>query len=213
MAKPFKEVLRAHERELLAGWFEQMMQSYPVEARKYFKKINSDFTNPVGANLYHSLEKLLHTLLSDAPDADAVNESVYMILRIKAVQEVLPSQAVSFVPALKQVVEQVCGKALKEAGVSFQEWLDFYSDLDTVALYAVDNYSESRELIYKMRLDQIRQTNDILVRAQLVDQALDMTDFMQCASSLDTGSQGDSCAPEACASCASGCQVNIEKGV
>jgi len=213
LAKPFKEVLRAHERELLAGWFEQMMQSYPVEARKYFKKINSDFTNPVGANLYHSLEKLLHTLLSDAPDADAVNESVYMILRIKAVQEVLPSQAVSFVPALKQVVEQVCGKALKEAGVSFQEWLDFYSDLDTVALYAFDNYSESRELIYKMRLDQIRQTNDILVRAQLVDQALDMTDFMQCASSLDTGSQRDSCAPEACASCASGCQVNIEKGV
>lgn len=213
MAKPFKEVLRAHERELLAGWFEQMMQSYPVEARKYFKKINSDFTNPVGANLYHSLEKLLHTLLSDAPDADAVNESVYMILRIKAVQEVLPSQAVSFVPALKQVVEQVCGKALKEADVSFQEWLDFYSDLDTVALYAFDNYSESRELIYKMRLDQIRQTNDILVRAQLVDQALDMTDFMQCASSLDTDSQGDGCAPEACASCTSGCQVNIEKGV
>lgn len=213
MAKPFKEVLRAHERELLAGWFEQMMQSYPVEARKYFKKINSDFTNPVGANLYHSLEKLLHTLLSDAPDADAVNESVYMILRIKAVQEVLPSQAVSFVPALKQVVEQVCGKALKEADVSFQEWLDFYSDLDTVALYAFDNYSESRELIYKMRLDQIRQTNDILVRAQLVDQALDMTDFMQCASSLDADSQGDGCAPEACASCASGCQVNIEKGV
>lgn len=213
MAKPFKEVLRAHERELLTGWFEQMMQSYPVEARKYFKKINSDFTNPVGANLYHSLEKLLHTLLSDAPDADAVNESVYMILRIKAVQEVLPSQAVSFVPALKQVVEQVCGKALKEADVSFQEWLDFYSDLDTVALYAFDNYSESRELIYKMRLDQIRQTNDILVRAQLVDQALDMTDFMQCASSLDADSQGDGCAPEACASCASGCQVNIEKGV
>lgn len=213
MAKPFKEILRAHERELLAGWFEQMMQSYPVEARKYFKKINSDFTNPVGANLYHSLEKLLHTLLSDAPDADAVNESVYMILRIKAVQEVLPSQAVSFVPALKQVVEQVCGKALKEADASFQEWLDFYSDLDTVALYAFDNYSESRELIYKMRLDQIRQTNDILVRAQLVDQALDMTDFMQCASSLDADSQGDSCAPEACASCASSCQVNIEKGV
>ena len=78
----------------------------------------------MGANLYHSLEKLLHTLLSDAPDADAVNESVYMILRIKAVQEVLPSQAVSFVPALKQVVEQVCGKRSKKpASVSRNGWI------------------------------------------------------------------------------------------
>ena len=213
MANSLKEVLRAHENELLAGWFEQMMHAYPVEARKYFKKINSDFTNPVGANLYHSLEKLLHTLLSDAPDADTVNEHVHMILRIKAVQEVLPSQAVSFVPALKQVVEQVCGKALAEAGVPFQEWLDFYSDLDTVSLYAFDSYSESRELIYRMRLDQIRQTNDILVRAELVDQALDMKDFTQCSSSLDADSPAEGCAPEACASCASGCQVNIEKGV
>lgn len=208
-----KEVLRAHEKSLLDAWFEQMMHSYPTEARKYFKKINSGFTNPVGANLYHSLGGLLHELISDAPDADVVNEHVYMILRIKAVQEVLPSQAVSFVPALKQIVEDVCGKALTDAGVTTKEWLEFYSDIDTVGLYAFDSYSESRELIYKMRLDQIRQTNDILVRAQLVDQALDMTDFMQCASSLDTGSQGDSCAPEACASCASGCQVNIEKGV
>lgn len=188
------------------------MHSYPTEARKYFKKVNSDFTNPVGANLYHSLDKLLHTLLSDAPDADQVNENVYMILRIKAVQEVLPSQAVSFVPALKQIVEEVCGKALSDAGVTTKEWLDFYSDLDTVALYAFDSYSESRELIYKMRLDQIRQTNDILVRADLLDKALDMQDFMQCSSSLDKDN-AEACSPEGCASCSSQCQVNIEKGV
>ena len=204
-----KEVLRAHEKSLLDAWFEQMMHSYPTEARKYFKKIKSGFTNPVGANLYHSLGGLLHELISDAPDADVVNEHVYMILRIKAVQEVLPSQAVSFVPALKQIVEDVCGKALADAGVPTAEWLEFYSDIDTVGLYAFDSYSESRELIYKMRLDQIRQTNDILVRADLVDKALDMEDFMQCSSSLDTD-KDQSCAPEACASCPSQCQGNIQ---
>lgn len=151
----------------------------------------------------------MHELISDAPDADVVNEHVYMILRIKAVQEVLPSQAVSFVPALKQIVEDVCGKALTDAGVTTKEWLEFYSDIDTVGLYAFDSYSESRELIYKMRLDQIRQTNDILVRADLVDKALDMEDFMQCSSSLDTD-KDQSCAPEACASCPSQCQGNIQ---
>ena len=195
-----KSVLQAHEQDLLNAWFGEMLHSYPEESRKYFKKIKSEFTNPVGANLYHSLESLLHTLLSDAPDADKVNEEVNMILRIKAVQEVLPSQAVSFVPALKQVVESICGKELRAAGVPLQEWLDFYSDIDTVALYAFDSYSESRELIYKMRLDQIRQTNDILVKADLLDKALDMSDFMQCSSSLDAEAEGSACSPSGCAS-------------
>lgn len=188
------------------------MQAYPEESRNYFKRVNSDFTNPVGANLYNSLKELLQTLISDAPDADIVNENVHMILRIKAVQEVLPSQAVSFVLAFKQIVEDVCGKALESAGVATKDWLDFYSDIDTVALYAFDSYSESRELIYKMRLDQIRQTNDILVRADLIDKALDMQDFMQCSSSLDADSTA-ACPSSGCASCASQCQVNIEKGV
>ena len=107
MANQLKKILQAHEEDLLNGWFEKMLDSYPKESRKYFKKVNSEFTNPVGANLHNSLKELLHTLISDAPNAEAVNENVNLILRIKAVQEVLPSQAVSFVPALKQVVESV----------------------------------------------------------------------------------------------------------
>ena len=208
MASQLKKILQAHEEDLLNAWFEKMLDSYPKESRKYFRKINSEFTNPVGANLHNSLEELLHTLISDAPNAEIVNENVNLILRIKAVQEVLPSQAVSFVPALKQVVEHVCGKALKDAKVNVDEWLDFYSDIDTVSLYAFDSYCESRELIYKMRLDQIRQTNDILVRAELVDQALelDMSTFMQCSSllELDDAEEG-ACSGESCGSCASQC--------
>ncbi len=205
MANQLKKILQAYEEDLLNGWFEKMLDSYPKESRKYFKKVNSEFTNPVGANLHNSLKELLHTLISDAPNAEAVNENVNLILRIKAVQEVLPSQAVSFVPALKQVVENVCGKALKDAKVSLDEWLDFYSDIDTVGLYAFDSYSDSRELIYKMRLDQIRQTNDILVKADLLDKALDMEDFMQCSSSLGLDDAGASCSSESCGSCSSQC--------
>lgn len=203
MTTRLKNVLQAHEERLLTAWFSKMIDAYPDQSRKYFYQIKSNFTNPVGSNLYQCLKDLLHTLLSDSPDADVVNENVQLILRIKAVQDVLPSQAVSFVPALKQIIERECKKELDKAGVSLEEWLDFYSDLDTVALYAFDSYSESRDLIYKMRLDEIRATNDILVRADLVDRALDMQDFMQCSSSLD----GD------CSSCKEQCQVDINKGV
>lgn len=203
MTTRLKSVLQAYEEDLRAAWFERMLESYPEESRKYFKKVNRDFANPVGSNLHHSLSALLHELLQENPDADIINEQVQMILRIKAVQEVLPSQAVSFIPALKQIIEKNCGTALKKEGISLEEWLDFYSDIDTVALYAFDSYSESRTLIYEMRLAQIKETNDILVKANLLDQALDMENFMQCSSSLD----GE------CSSCGGQCQVDIVKGV
>lgn len=208
MSQSLKTVLRAHEKELGDAWFERMLASYPEESRKFFGRVKQSFTNPVGANLHQSLTALLHTLLSDTPDADAVNENVQMILRIKAVQNVLPSQAVSFVPALKQIIELICADELKKADIPLKEWLDFYSDIDTVSLYAFDGYSESRDLIYEMRLTQIRQTNDILVRADLVDKALDedafdMKEFMQCSNSLDGG----------CSSCGGQCQVESKKEV
>lgn len=203
MTTRLKSVLQVHEEDLRGAWFERMLESYPEEARNYFHKVRKDFTNPVGSNLYQSLSALLHELISEEPDADVINEHVQLILRIKAVQEVLPSQAVSFIPALKQIVEKCCGAELKKSGVTLDEWLDFYSDIDTVALYAFDSYSESRTLIYEMRLEQIKETNDILVKANLLDQALDMENFMQCSSSLD----GD------CSSCGGQCQVDIVKGV
>lgn len=213
MSQSMKTVLRAHEKELGDAWFDRMLASYPDQSRKYFGRVKQSFTNPVGANLYQSLNALLHELLADEPDADAVNEHVQLILRIKAVQNVLPSQAVSFVPALKQIIEETCGSELEKAGVGLDQYLDLYSDIDTVALYAFDSYSESRDLIYDMRLQQIRQTNDILVRAELVDKALsddafDMKDFMQCSNSLD----GD-CSSSDCSSCDAHCQKESSKEV
>lgn len=189
-----KEQLRQKKQELAEAWFAQMLESYPEETRQYFKKTGSSFTNPVGYNLRQSLGNILDELLKDSPDGNRINDELQMILRIKAVQEVLPSQAVSFVPALKQTVERYCKvKDLVEQS-SLSELLDFYSEIDTVGLYAYDLYVESKILIYDLRLTQIKETNDLLIKANLLNEELDMSSFMRCSTKLE-------CPSGACSGC------------
>lgn len=185
MKEDLNLILKAHQSALKNAWFDKMLDTYPAASRKFFVKKENVFSNPVGANLYQSLSDLLDELLKEEPDSDVVLTHLTMILRIKAVQDVLPSQAVSFVPALKQIIERVCAQELSQDRMPMQSLLDFYSDLDTVALLAFDVYSESRDLIYELRIKQIRETNDILVKAELLDQALEADGFMQCSSSLE----------------------------
>lgn len=205
-------VLKKHEENLRDAWFDCMLNAYEESTRRYFGRVNKEFANPVGANLYQSLAAILHELMKEEPSAEIIYAEMQVVLRIKAVQEVLPSQAVSFIPAFKQIINRECAIEIKNGILDFQALIQFYEFLDTIALYAFDIYVESRELIYEMRIAQIKETNDILVRAQLLDQSLDMDDFMQCASSAD--STGSSCGGR-CTSCGDSDteQLDIEKGV
>ncbi len=205
-----KSVLSAHEKALTDAWFERMLLAYPEASRKYFARVQKEFTNPVGANLYHSLEALCHELLKEEPNSDAVYDHLQMILRIKAVQEVDASKALSFVPAFKQIIQRECAAEIKDGVIQLPDLLAFFDELDTVTLFAFNLYMESRDLIYDMRLAQIKETNDILVRANLLDQELDMSQFMKCSSSVDA--EGD--CGGGCASChGSSAQHDIDKGV
>ena len=48
-----------------------------------------------------------------------------------------------------------------------------------------DIYTESRELIFKMRIDQIKETNDMLQKANLLNESIDISTFMRCSNYMD----------------------------
>lgn len=198
-------VLRDHQEEIHRQWFDRMLSAYPAESRRFLERSEKTFANPVGANLYESLGRLLTALLAESPREEAIREELSLIMRIKGVQEVLPSQACAFVPALKQIIGRIVAADLASGRLSHEALMDFYESVDTVALLAFDYYAESRDLIYELRLAQIKETNDILVKANLLNEPLDMSTFMQCASSVDGGG--------GCQSCPSANQPDIEKGV
>ena len=52
-------------------------------------------------------------------------------------------------------------------------------------LIAFDLYSESKEMIYNLRIAQIKEMNDILQKANLLNEKVDTSTFMRCSNYIE----------------------------
>ena len=182
--------LEKHHDKLLEEWFELLIKSYPEESVKYFEKHKNAFTNPVGSNIYMSMDHILRELAGEC-DANKIYTELQMILKIRAVQDMKASQAVSFIMAFKPLLAKVLEKEINKGEISWAEMEDFYGYIDTIALLGLDIYVESRELIYKLRIEQIKQTNDILEKANLLNEKVDTGTFMRGSNYIDKEKEGE----------------------
>lgn len=184
MSNRLNQLMQKKHEELQMQWFEQAIAAYPAEAHKYFVKVKNEFTNPVGSNIYRSLGHLLEEL-SGERDADQLYQHLEMILKIRAVQDLKPSKALAFLPSLKNLIQTVFQDEIKSGEISRKELEDLFTDIDTLMLIAFDLYSESKEMLYNLRIAQIKETNDILQRANLLNKSVDTSTFMRCSNYIE----------------------------
>ena len=184
MSNRLNQLMQKKHEELQMQWFEQAIAAYPAEAHKYFVKVKNEFTNPVGSNIYRSLGHLLEEL-SGERDADQLYQHLEMILKIRAVQDLKPSKALAFLPSLKNLIQTVFQDEIKSGEISQKELEDLFTDIDTLMLIAFDLYSESKEMLYNLRIAQIKETNDILQRANLLNKSVDTSTFMRCSNYIE----------------------------
>ncbi|NOY52667.1 MAG: hypothetical protein GXP58_03495 [Deltaproteobacteria bacterium] len=157
--------LKAKRSEILTRWHRVITDSYSSESVPFLN--NPDpFANPVGTTLLKSMETLLDELLSGA-SPDRLAPVLDRILRIRAVQDFLPSQALAFLPALKDVVREVIGE--EETDPVSEEVREFDALVDRLTLLAVDIYVKCRETIYEIRVREFKdRAYKLLERADLV---------------------------------------------
>ncbi len=184
MGNRLQRLMQEKHEALLQRWFEYAIAAYPAESHKYFAKVKNEFTNPVGSNIYQSMSRLL-TELAGERDAERLYGDLEMILKIRAVQDMKPSQALAFLPVLKNLVRTELEEEIGAGHISAEELADLDSDIDTLMLLAFDLYSESREQIYNLRISEIKATNDILERANLLNQAVEDGTFMRCSNDIE----------------------------
>ena len=76
------------------------------------------------------------------------------ILRIKAVQELSPGQAVSFIFLLKQAITEELGREIEKSRLG--QWFEFEARIDKLASMAFDIYMQCREKIHQLRIKEIK---------------------------------------------------------
>ncbi len=152
------EALQKKKKEILDTWVERTLDSYTSSG--FFKRSKDQFANPVGANIREGLSRLYDLLLAKAGQEE-MTQPLDQVIRIRAVQEFTPAQAVAPILELKWVVKQVLS-ADDKARPLLAELDSFDCDVDRAALAAFDIYVTCREQLYKNRINELKSGRSIL---------------------------------------------------
>lgn len=152
------EALKNKKEKILSIWIERTLDSYLSSG--FFKRSKDRFANPVGANIKEGLTQMYNLIVKGADQQEYV-EPLAQVIRIRAVQDFTPAQAVAPILELKWVVKQVFSSD-KECRGLLPELDSFDCDVDRAALAAFDLYMECRERLHRARIRELKNGSYIL---------------------------------------------------
>lgn len=149
------DYLIQHKSELLGQWFDLLIASYPSDATKFFAEKNRQFANPVGYNLNKGLTIIFDCIANGRAVSDELEKEIKEIIKIRAVQDFSPFEAISFIPELKRIILKSLGSSIREP-----EYLDAYIEfemiLDAITGKAFNIYMDTREMIYEIKANEVK---------------------------------------------------------
>ncbi|UCF56629.1 MAG: RsbRD N-terminal domain-containing protein [Deltaproteobacteria bacterium] len=162
-----EKLLSEQSSTILKRWLQLILETYPSDTQRFLKKQKDQFANPVRDTISKETKNIYRELLQGI-DREKVSPSLDRIIRIRAVQDFSPSQAIFFIFLLKKVVREVLEKEIRENRLA-DELLIFESKIDDLAFIAFDIYMKCREKMYELRAKEARnQVSKLLQRAGLM---------------------------------------------
>lgn len=160
-------LLSTKQSSILDRWLNQILASYPPQTAQFLKREKDRFDNPVGYRITQGITELYRGLLSGA-DRDQLLACLDEVVRIWAVQDFTPSQALAFVFLLKKVIRDELSQELKDPELA-EACLELESRIDGLALLGFDVYMKRREKLCEIRVDEIKKRIGSLLRSKGID--------------------------------------------
>ena len=120
-------------------WLKRVLAGYPEQTARILSQERDRFRNPVGYALKEGLPVLVEEIFGSM-DRERLVSALDEIVRIRAVQDLTPSQAVGFVFLLKPLVES-----------------GMHPRIDDLALLAFDLYTQCREQLHEARVNEAKR--------------------------------------------------------
>ncbi len=150
-----RQLLHDKRDAIARSWLEGILATYPGNSAALFAREKDRFANPVGHSLRVGTEGILDAVL-DGADVEELRKHLHEIIKIRAIQQFAPSQAVEFILRLKEVLRAELGGAVADPELS-AELAVFEAQIDRLALVAFDTYVECREKVYELRLNEVKR--------------------------------------------------------
>ena len=148
------------QERIIDDWVQALLDSYPAEGGKFFGKGTNEFSNPVGSTFKKSIAVLFDLLIGEEEIVGG-KDAVDGIVRIRAVQGFLPSQALSPFFAIKKIVKTRLGED------GFDEKMD--KRLEQLLFLAFDQYMACRETLWQHKANSLYdRTHRLLEKNRLL---------------------------------------------
>jgi len=157
-----KSLLSEKRSRIVKRWQDAIITSYPKDSQGFLKRTKSQFANPVGCIIGKEIETLYDEVIK-GDNPDKISACLDTIIRIRAVQDFSPSQAVAFVLQLKDIIKEELGNGHSPDMHALDR------QIDGILLMAFDVYSKCRQEIYEIRVHEVKnQVGKLLERANLI---------------------------------------------
>ena len=149
----FGDLLEERKDTIVERWVDAVLSAYPSDSAAIFRAQQDPFANPLGHHVREGTRGVFQALL-DGMDPEELRTHLDEIVRIRAVQELTPSQSLSFVFSLRSIVRDV----IPEANERHQDGLAGWDEkIDEVALAAFELYSAMREELAQLRIKEVKR--------------------------------------------------------
>lgn len=159
--KAFRHLLKDKRDAIAAQWRDLVLATYPKDAAKFMGSNSDPFSNPVGQTFSRCLGPILDQLI-EASDEEKITPLINDMMRVRAVQQFLPSTAVGFFLHLKNVVRGQLKTSSLDAD-QLRDLLNFEARVDEVMLKAFDEYLGCREKLYEIKATELRRRSERVI--------------------------------------------------
>ncbi|MDT8067173.1 MAG: RsbRD N-terminal domain-containing protein [Terriglobia bacterium] len=131
---------------IVEPWFARTVELYPELTARFLTAEEDPFRNPVGHALRQSLATLANELVGEM-DKEKIAAALDDIVRIRAVQDFSPSEAVGFIFLAKPIIRRL----------TTSDYDFFDRRIDELVLLAFNAYMRCREQLADVRIHEAQR--------------------------------------------------------
>ena len=151
------DFLRENRTSILQEWFDQTVNTYEPEMTRFLKKEKNQFSNPVRNTIINSLEKIYDGILQENDNRD--QNDLEQIIKVRAVQDFSPSDALSFLFDLKRIIRSdITNRNLDEEFM--KELFDLDERFESIYKRAFNIYNECRIKIHEIKIAEVKSRSE-----------------------------------------------------
>ena len=155
-------LLENNRPAILKKWLAEIFDTYPADTSRFLNNRQDRFANPVGHTITVNAGYILEGLVKGS-DTRSLTACLEDIIRIRAVQDFTPSEAVSFMARLKTVITGQLKTEINKYNL-LADWAEFETRIDSLTQCAYELHAEMKKRIDSIRTEEIVRSERFAMR-------------------------------------------------